>query len=124
VESPTQGLYRYVTRDVEIRGVKIPKGSTLSLRYGAANRDPDIYPCPHAVDLGRTNAGTHLAFSQGEHHCPGSALSRFEQYCAWDVLLARLADIRPAEEKNDYAPVPGIWLRALKAIHMRFDKAG
>ena len=123
VESPTQGLYRFVTQDVEIRGVKIPKGSTLSMRYGAANRDPTQYPCPHLVDLDRSNAGSHMAFSQGEHHCPGASLSRFEQYCAWDILLARLKNIRPVEEKNDYDHLPGIWLRALKQIHMRFDKA-
>jgi cytochrome P450 len=123
VESPTQGLYRFVTQDVEIRGVKIPKGSMLSLRYGAGNRDPDRFPCPHVVDLERSNAGTHMAFSQGEHHCPGSALSRFEQYCAWDVLLGRVKNIRPVEEKNDYEHLHGIWLRALKSIHMRFDKA-
>ena len=123
VESPTQGLYRFVTQDVEIRGVKIPKGSTLSMRYGAANRDAAQYPCPHIVDLDRSNAGSHMAFSQGEHHCPGASLSRFEQYCAWDILLARLKNIRPAEEKNDYDHLPGIWLRALKQIHMCFDKA-
>lgn len=123
VESPTQGMYRFVTEDVEIRGCNIPKGSTLSLRYGAANRDPDQYPCPHMVDLGRANAGTHLAFSLGEHHCPGANLSRFEQQCAWDILLARLSDIRPVEEKNDYGHMHGIWMRALNAIHMRFDKA-
>jgi cytochrome P450 len=122
VESPTQGMYRYVTQDVEIRGHKIPKGSTLSLRYGAANHDADQYACPHMVDLARTNAGTHLAFSLGEHHCPGASLSRFEQYCAWDILLARLANMRPVEEKNDYQHMHGIWMRALHQIHMRFDK--
>ena len=124
VESPTQGMYRYVTEDTEIRGVKIPKGSTLSLRYGAGNRDPEVYPCPHMVDLDRGNAGTHMAFSKGEHRCPGSALSRFEQFCAWDGLFNRTRNIRPVVEKNDSSHIPGIWLRALNAIHMRFDKAG
>lgn len=123
VESPTQGMYRYVTRDAEIGGVKIPAGSTLSLRYGAANRDPAQYPCPHVVDLSRANAGTHLAFSLGEHHCPGSALSRFEQFCAWDTLLERVKNMRPVEEKNDYDHIRWIWVRALKEIHMRFDRA-
>jgi cytochrome P450 len=124
VESPTQGMYRFATADTEVGGVKIPKGSTLSVRYGAANRDEAQYPCPHMVDLDRSNAGTHLAFSLGEHHCPGSALSRFEQYCAWDVLLERTRNLRPVEEKNDYSHIPGIWLRALNALHTRFDKAG
>jgi cytochrome P450 len=123
VESPTQGMYRFVTEDTEIRGVKIPKGATLSLRYGAANRDADAFPCPHMVDLARTNSGNHMAFSQGEHRCPGSSLSRFEQYCAWDTLLQRVENMRPVEEKNDYEHIHGIWMRALKEIHMRFDKA-
>jgi hypothetical protein len=36
----------------------------------------------------------------------------------------RLADIRPVEDKNDFAHSPGIWLCALKAIPIRFEKAG
>ena len=124
VETPAQGAsFRYVTEDVEMRGVKIPKGATLNLRFGAANRDADQFSCPHLVDLNRSNTASHLAFSQGEHFCPGAALSRLEQYCAWDILLSRLKNIRPCEEKYDYRHVPGFWARALKAIHMRFDKA-
>ena len=37
IESPTQGLLRYVTEDTEIDGVPIPKGATLAIRYGAGN---------------------------------------------------------------------------------------
>jgi cytochrome P450 len=123
IESPTQGLYRHVTQDVEIRGVKIPKGSTLHIRFGAANRDPEQFACPAHLDLERKNAASHVAFSQGEHHCPGASLSRFEQNCAWDILLTRLRDMRPSPGKNDYSHVHGFWLRALKSLHMQFDKA-
>ena len=56
------------------------------------------------------------------HHCPGAALSRFEQGCAWDILLTRLKDIHPIPEKDDFSHIPGIWLRALKSIHMQFAK--
>jgi cytochrome P450 len=122
LESPTQQTYRYVTRDVEIRGVKIPEGSLLALRLGAGNRDPGQFPDPSTFDLTRRNVGSHVAFSYGEHHCPGAALSRFEQNCAWDVILERMCNIRPAPGKNDFGHVRGIWLRALKAIHMQFDK--
>jgi hypothetical protein len=45
-----------------------------------------------------------------------------EQNWAWEILLSRLDAIRPAPGKNEYAHVPGIWVRALKEIWMQFDK--
>jgi cytochrome P450 len=73
--------------------------------------------------LERRNAGRHLAFGIGEHVCPGATLSRVEQQLAWEHLLKRTRNLRPVPEKDDYTHVPGIWLRALKSIHTRFDKA-
>jgi cytochrome P450 len=123
IESPTQGLFRYVKEDAEIGGVRIPKGSMLAIRYGAGNRDPERYPDPERPDIERKNAGRHLAFGLGEHVCPGATLSRIEQNIAWEILLRRLRNLRPAPGRNDYRHVPGIWLRALKSIHLQFDKA-
>lgn len=122
VESPTQGLYRFVTEDTEVGGVKLAKGAMLNIRYGAGNHDAAQFPDPNVPKLDRKNAGRHLAFGIGEHHCPGATLSRFEQNCAWDILLDRLGNIREAPGKNDYDHVRGIWLRALNEIHMQFDK--
>jgi hypothetical protein len=31
--------------------------------------------------------------------------------------------MRPVEGKNDYQHVHGMWLRALKELHIEFDKA-
>ena len=121
IESPTQGLVRFAAKDVELRGVKIPKGSVIQVRYGAGNRDPERYPEPERPDLSRRSAASHLAFGTGEHVCPGAALSRFEQNLAWNILLDRIDNIRPVEGKDDYTHLPGFWLRALKQIHMRFD---
>jgi cytochrome P450 len=122
IESPTQGLYRFVTHDCEIGGVAVPKGATLSIRYGAGNHDSDRFPNPELPDLGRKNAGRHLAFGIGEHVCPGATLSRLEQTWAWEILLERIDNIRPAPGKNDYTHVGGMWVRALKSIHMQFDR--
>ena len=124
IESPTQGLYRFVTEDCEIGGVPVPKGATLSIRYGAGNHDPRRFPHPDTPELGRKNAGRHLAFGIGEHVCPGATLSRFEQRWAWEILLERLRNIRPAPGKNDYKHRGGMWVRALEEIYMQFDKAG
>ncbi len=123
IESPTQGLYRFVTEDSEIGGVPVPKGATLAIRYGAGNHDPERFPDPDTPNLQRKNAGRHLAFGLGEHVCPGATLSRLEQNWAWEILLDRVANMRPVPEKNDYTHVPGMWVRALKSIYMRFDKA-
>jgi cytochrome P450 len=121
IESPTQGLFRYVAQDTEVAGVALTKGSVLSIRYGAGNRDPRRFPEPAVPDLQRKNPGRHLAFGLGEHVCPGATLSRFEQNWAWQILLERLAKIAPVPEKDDYQHVRGIWLRALSQIHLRFE---
>lgn len=123
IESPTQGLFRHVTEDTDINGFKLPKGAILSIRYGAGNHDPERFPDPETPDLDRRNAGRHLAFGLGEHVCPGATLSRYEQWLAWEILFDRLKNLRPVPEKDDYTHIPGFWLRALKQIHLRFDRA-
>jgi cytochrome P450 len=123
LESPTQGLYRTAVRDTEIRGVVIPKGSTIHMRFAAANRDDAIFPNPDKLDLDRPNASRHLAFSQGEHHCPGAGLSRLEQVIAFQQLLKRLPNLRFTPGKNDFRHLPGFVLRALRELHLSFDPA-
>ena len=122
LESPTQGLYRTVTEDTEIRGVKIPRGSPVHLRFAAANRDEAMFPNADKVDLDRANANRHLAFSQGEHHCPGAGLSRLEQQIAYRRLLERLPDLRFTPGKNDFTHHPGFVLRALKELHLSYGE--
>jgi cytochrome P450 len=120
LESPTQGLYRTVVSDTKIRGTPIPKGSTIHMRFAAANRDDAVFPNPDVLDLDRANAARHLAFSQGEHHCPGAALSRLEQLIAFEQLLSRLPNLRFAPGKNDFKHLPGFVLRSLRHLHLSF----
>ena len=120
LESPTQGLFRVVTRDTELGGVALRAGSVVHVRYGAANRDPETFADPACVDLGRDNASRHLAFSLGEHHCPGAGLSRLEQRLALDAILDRLPDLRLAPGQ-DLSHEPGFVLRALGALHLEFS---
>ena len=120
--APTQGLStRVVTKDIDMRGVNIPKGSMLHLRYGAANRDPDLCPVPEAVDLTRKNPGRHLTFSMGPRVCPGAGLSRLEQNIAVNVMLDRIDNLRLAPAKNDLTHQPGIML-GLWELHLQFDE--
>lgn len=121
-ETPVHGLQRVAEEDTEIHGVKIPKGATIHVRYGAANVDPKQFACPHQFDLERKNAGRHMAFSQGEHFCAGAPLSRLEMRIAWEILLDRLANLREAPGKNTYARIPGAIFHALMELHIQFDK--
>lgn len=122
-ETPVHGLQRVAEEDVEIHGVKIPKGATIHVRYGAANVDPKMFACPHLFDMERKNSSRHMAFSQGEHFCAGAALSRLEMRIAWEILLERLTNIREAPGKNTYDRVPGAIFHALTELHIQFDKA-
>ncbi len=121
LEAPTQGLYRTVTRDTEIRGVPIPKGAMVHLRFAAANRDEAVFKDPDRLDLDRPNAIRHMAFSQGEHHCPGAGLSRLEQAIAFAALIDRLPNLRLTPGKNTFEHVPGFVLRALGSLNLSFD---
>lgn len=123
IESPTQGLFRYVSEDTELAGVPLPKGAMISVRYGAGNHDPARFPNPEQPNLARKNAGRHLAFGLGERVCPGATLSRLEQNWAWETLLRRIAAFYPVPEKDNFEHIKGMWMRALGRIHLRFDTA-
>lgn len=92
-ESPTQGLRRRTTREVELSGTLIPKDSVVIVRYGAANRDAAKFACPHAFDMDRSKAGSHLAFGAGTHFCVGAVLARQEVATGILAILERLEEI-------------------------------
>jgi cytochrome P450 len=123
LESPTQGLWRAVAEDTEISGVPIARGSVVHLRYAAGNRDHRMFESPDEVRLDRANGQRHLAFTLGEHHCPGADLSRLEQVITLQHVLRRLPNLRLAPGRNDFAHVPMLTMRALVELHLEFDPA-
>jgi cytochrome P450 len=122
LESPVQGLFRVVTRDVELAGVGIPAGARIMLRFAAANRDPRKYVHPDALDVTRHNAGTHLAFGAGIHHCIGANLAREEMVQTFSALIARARDFAFEPERNDLSHHPSLILRGLKRLYVTFRK--
>jgi cytochrome P450 len=87
-ESPSPVQARYVTRDVEHHGEKVPQGSVLLLMTGAANRDERKFDQPDRFDIHRTMQ-QHLAFGYGIHFCLGSHLARLEGRIALEEVLRR-----------------------------------
>jgi cytochrome P450 len=87
-ESPSPVQARYVTRDVEHHGQKVPEGSVLLLMTGAANRDERKFDDPDRFDVHRAQQ-QHLAFGYGIHFCLGSHLARLEGRIALEEVLKR-----------------------------------
>jgi cytochrome P450 len=122
VMTPIQTMFRRASDDVEIRGVTIPKGSWVEVRFGAANCDPANYSAPSCADLHRANAGTHLAFRVGAHLCIGNQLARGELRLAFKALTDRMDNFRPSRGEESYAYTPLYISYGLTKLWMAFDK--
>ncbi|MBJ20693.1 MAG: cytochrome P450 [bacterium] len=92
-DTSVQMSMRLVREEIILDGVKISAGSMVVLGYGAANRDPEIFPDPDRLDLDRDP--THLSFSSGAYFCLGNSLARTEIQTALAALFTRLPTIRP-----------------------------
>lgn len=90
------GLPRLATADVQLGDVEVKAGDLVLVLVEGANFDPDAFPDPHTVDLGRENATAHLSFGGGRHYCPATALGRKHAELALEVLLERLPGLRLA----------------------------
>ncbi|GAB7145612.1 cytochrome P450 [Mycobacterium riyadhense] len=91
-EPPAPHVARYVTRDVEYYGHRVPAGSIMMLLIGAANRDHRQFPPDGDVFDIRREPHQHLTFSVGTHYCLGSALARLEGRIALEEILKRFPE--------------------------------
>lgn len=73
--TPAPGAGRTISEGVEIAGVQFDEGDRVWLSWAMANRNADIFPDPHEVDLERSG-NRHASFGLGIHRCIGSNLAR------------------------------------------------
>ena len=123
MESPVQRLIRTAAVDVELHGVLIPEGSTVSVAYAAANRDDREFDRPGEFDLDRKDARNHLAFGFGIHHCLGATLARRELQHSFDQVARRFDDLWFIDGENDFSIAPNYHLRALNHLNIGFTAA-
>ena len=86
--SPVQAMARTLKQDTVISGVEMQAGERVVLAFGAANRDAEVFQCPHDVVLDRA-PNPHTAFGVGAHRCLGSNLARREVIVALEEFVAR-----------------------------------
>lgn len=116
-ESPSQHTARLAPDDIELGGKPIRKRQAVIAVMGAANRDPERFPDPDRLDIGRQD-NRHVAFAWASHFCFGAPLARIEGQTAFATLLKRMPEMK-------LAPGPIKWrenlgLRGLVALPVTF----
>lgn len=112
VETTTQ---RYAKEEIEIAGVRIPRGSQVFGVIASANRDEDQFEQADLLVLGR-DRNRHLTFGEGSHYCVGAALARMEGRVAFDALLQRMPEMQLAKPAHLLRWRPGMVLRGLNTL--------
>ncbi|MEA2900998.1 MAG: pimeloyl-[acyl-carrier protein] synthase [Actinomycetota bacterium] len=100
-DGPVHITARIATCDVEIGGEHIREGEQVAVSLGAANRDPEQFPEPDRLDVGRT-PNRHLGLGGGPHFCLGATLARIEAQAAFAAVLRRFPHLELATERPTY----------------------
>jgi len=96
--SPVVYMRRTLTRDVELRGVRMQAGQKVTLWYSSANRDEDKFDRPWMFDVHR-NPNPHLGFGGGgAHFCLGANLARREISVAFEEIYRLVPDLVAIDE--------------------------
>jgi cytochrome P450 len=100
-------LNRWAAADVELGGRTMRRGDLVIAVLGSADRDPERFPEPDVLDVGRDDV-RHVAFGRGSHYCLGAPLARLEGEIALATLLRRLPGLRLAVPPDElrWRPVP------------------
>ncbi|MFF8843923.1 cytochrome P450 [Streptomyces sp. NPDC015127] len=120
VESAT---FRFATEDVEIGGMRIPKGALVQISLLSANRDPLKFDSPDEFDVKRPGNPQHLGFGHGSHYCLGAPLARLEMQLALTSLFGRFPAIAlagPASEAK-WLEIPFPAFRGLAELPVVLD---
>ncbi|MCS5638054.1 MAG: cytochrome P450, partial [Myxococcota bacterium] len=116
-DSPIQLTARLSTRDSEVAGVRIPRGSLVAVLIASANRDREKFENPDRFDIDRP-APAHLAFGLGNHFCIGASLARLEGQIALEMILTRLRGLRLETDVERHG---SFLVRGPSTLPIRFD---
>jgi cytochrome P450 len=112
--SPAQLVARTTVEEVDVAGVVLPEGQSVTCLLGSANHDPAQFVQPDRFDIRRPDAKGHLAFGWGPHFCLGAALSRLEGTIVLGALVRRFPDADLATTEVEW--MPHMQLLGLKAL--------
>lgn len=116
--TPVMVVPRTASADLEVDGVPIGAGDSVTLVLGAANVDDAAFG-PAEVDFERV-PNKHVAFGAGHHLCLGAHLARLELRVALEELHARIPDYR---YPPGFAPTFSTGIRQAEGLLLEFDPA-
>ena len=116
-DPPVVQSLRMPLAPMQLGGVDIPTGATVTPFLMAAGLDPAVHADPLAFDIARADK-SHQAFGGGAHFCLGAPLARAEAEIALARLFARfpglvLVEGRPIERNLSAAfnGLKALWVR-------------
>jgi cytochrome P450 len=112
---------RYAAEDLELGGVRIPRGGIVAVALGSAGHDAPQAEGddPTVLDVTRPNA-RHLAFGHGIHHCLGAPLARLETTIALRTLLSRVPDLQLAVSADSLDWIGSGIIRGVVSLPVRY----
>ncbi|MGO9456021.1 MAG: cytochrome P450 [Acidimicrobiales bacterium] len=119
LEPPLVSIARTATCEVELSGVTVPAGATVTPCLGSANHDETRWDDPDRFDIFRPPV-PHLSFAHGPHMCLGMHLARLETRVLVDVVVDRLRGLRLDPGQGD-PHIRGLALRSPTSVPVRFD---
>jgi cytochrome P450 len=116
-ETPLVLVARNTTRDVEMHGMTIPEGASITLCMGSANRDEKRWENPDVFDIHRPRRA-HISFAGGIHSCLGMHLARVETKAMLNSLFDRVTDLQLLEDED--TKIVGMPFRSPKHLPVSF----
>jgi cytochrome P450 len=96
--TPIIFMRRYLTQDVEMRGIKMKAGDKVSMWYNSGDRDEAKFDNPWLFDVTR-DPNPHMGFGAGgAHFCLGANLARREIRVLFEELRREIPDIVAVDE--------------------------
>ncbi len=117
-DGPSKMEVRRAATNIELRGHTIEEGQQIYFIQAAANRDPDAFESPNALDLART-PNRHCGFGFGIHYCMGAPIARLEGSIAIPALIRALPGLRIGPEVEVWHPT--LISRGMKSFTVSWD---
>lgn len=123
LHEPVPTTYRIVKQDTELRGLHLPAGTNLIIRWDNVNMDARKFPEPETLDPDRANVAEHSTFGVGRHFCIGNQLARRELTLTAEGLLARFSGIEFAQDSRTLPLVDSFDVHMLAGLPLKLTPA-
>jgi cytochrome P450 len=110
---------REAARDLEIGGVKVPKGAFVQCMVASANRDESVFENADTFDIDRRQKPS-FGFGFGPHMCIGQFVAKIELQCAINAALDLFPNLR-LDPSRPAPKIEGAMLRGASSVPVIWD---